>query len=521
MVTRAIGLLALAAAARAQEYAGSKSCAGCHRQIYDHWVTTPMGRALTPASQHLALGGGVVTSDGFKREFTVTIEDGRLVQTESGAEFRSSHPLAYAIGSGVNGFSFLVQRGDHLFQAPLSYYTRTRQWALSPGYEFADYGFNRPIAAGCIACHSGQPQPVPQRNGQFRDPPFAELAIGCENCHGPGRSHVQRKAPIVNPAKLTRALADDICMNCHQGGDTRIPLPGKTELDFHPGRPLSETIAIFKIPRQRGAADSDLLEHHESLRLSACFRGSNGRMSCQSCHNPHATSTDYRAKCLTCHAKPFAAATHPARDRDCVTCHMPKRELQVIAHSALTNHRIVRTLAQGLPDAAFPQTDLVLFNPGRPLPVITRMRAYGQLMEQQPAYRERFDALLTESARAYPSDPLVLAALGRKALRAQQNDEAITLLKKAIAAGSESASTFEDLGEALARSGALDASAAMLQRGIELAPFAPTLRKSLALRFVKLQRFAEARKTLEDYVALFPEDDFVRRLLKQVTAPSR
>lgn len=479
-----------------------------------------MGRALTPASQHLALGGGTFVSDALKREFSVTVEDGRLVQTEASADFRSSHPLAYAIGSGVNGFSFLVQRGDHLFQAPLSYYSRTKQWALSPGYEFADYGFNRPIATGCIACHSGQPQPVPGRNGQFRDPAFREMAISCENCHGPGRAHAQRKAPIVNPAKLAPALADDICMNCHQGGDTRIPLPGKTELDFRPGRPLSETIAIFKIPRQRGAADSDLLEHHESMRLSACFRGSSGRMSCQSCHNPHAAATDYRAKCLTCHSKPFAA-THPARDSDCVSCHMPKRELQVIAHSALTNHRIVRTPAQGLPDAAFPQTDLVLFNPGRPLPVITHMRAYGQLMEQQPAYRERFEALLAESARSHAGDPLVLAALGRKALRAGHNEEAIVQLKKSIAAGSEVASTFEDLGEALARAGQLDASVATLQRGIELAPFAPTLRKSLALRYVKLQRFAEAQKALEDYMVLFPEDDFVRRLLKQATGAVR
>lgn len=513
--------LAFTAALCAQEYAGSKSCAGCHKQIYDHWATTPMGRALTPASQHLALGGGTLVSDVLKREFQVTVEEGRLVQTETGADFRSSHPLAYAIGSGVNGFSFLVQRGDHLFQAPLSYYSRTKQWALSPGYEFADYGFNRPIATGCIACHSGQPQPVPGRNGQFRDPAFRELAIGCENCHGPGRTHVERKAPIVNPAKLAPALADDICMNCHQGGDTRIPLPGKTELDFRPGRPLSETIAIFKLPRQRGAADSDLLEHHESMRLSACFGGSSGRLSCQSCHNPHASTTDYRAKCLTCHTKPLATATHPARSSDCVTCHMPKREVGVIAHSALTNHRIVRTPGQALPDGAFVKTDLALLNPGRPLPVITRMRAYGQLMEQQPAYRERFDALLAESARAYPADPLVLATLGRKALRDQREADAVNYLKRAIAAGSESASTFEDLGEALSRQGDLEGSLATLRRGIELAPFAPALRKSLALRYVKLERFADAQKTLEEYVALFPEDDFIRRLLKQVTPPNR
>ncbi len=517
MVKCAIALMAASALAPAQEHVGSKVCSGCHRAIYDHWVKSPMGRAITPASQHVALGAAEVLSESLKRTFRVSVEAGRLVQSESGEEFQTSHPLAYAIGSGVNGFSFLVQRGDHLFQAPLSYYSRTKSWGLSPGYEFADYSFNRPIATGCIACHSGQPQPVPQRNGQFREPAFRELSIGCENCHGPGRNHAQRKGPIVNPAKLTAALSDDICMNCHQGGDTRIPLPGKTELDFRPGRPLSETIAIFKIPRTRDGADSDLLEHHESMRLSACFRSSNGRMSCRTCHNPHASAIDYRAKCVACHTRTFAAG-HPDRQSDCVSCHMPKRDISVIAHSALTNHRIVRTADQPLPEAAYAKTDLVHFNPG-PLPVVTRMRAYGQLMDQRPAYRERFEALLEESARVHPNDPLVLAALGRRELRAQKYEEAAALLKKALAAGSEAASTFEDLGEAQSRMGELEAAVATLRRGIELAPFAPTLRKSLALRYIKLQRYNEAQSTLAAYVELFPEDGFIRRLLTQVTSP--
>ncbi len=517
MVERAIALLAAAALAQAQEYAGSKVCSGCHPAIYRHWVKTPMGRAITPAAEHVGLGPAQVQMESLKRQFTVTVEEGRLVQTESGDGFRTSHPLAYAIGSGINGFSFLVARGDHLFQAPLSYYSRARSWGLSPGYEFADYGFDRPIATGCIACHSGRPRPVAGRNGQFSEPPFEELSIGCENCHGPGRAHAARKGPIVNPAKLTRALADDVCMNCHQGGDTRIPLPGKTELDFRPGRPLGETMAIFKMPRVRGAAGSDLLEHHESMRLSACFRSSKGKMGCGTCHNPHAESADYRAKCVSCHAKPFAA-DHPDRQSDCVSCHMPKREVGVIAHSALTNHRIVRTASQPLPEAAFAETDLVHFN-GGPLPVITRMRAYGQLMEQQPAYRERFEALLAESARAYPMDPLVLAALGRSALRAQKNEAAVAYLNKALAAGSEAASTFEDLGEAQSRLGDLEAAVATLRRGLELAPFAPALRKSLALRYIKLQRYAEARRALAEYVELFPQDDFIRGLLNKVSPP--
>lgn len=513
----------------ADGYVGSKACSGCHKQIYDDYVKTPMGRAASPAAEHLALAQErtVVAHDKFDRKFEVYVENGRLYQAETGPQFRAAHPVEYAIGSGVNGLSFIVRRGDYLFQAPLSYYSRARGWSLSPGYEFADLGFNRPIATMCIACHSGRPQPVADRAGLFLDPPFRELAIGCESCHGPGRAHVTRggaKAAIVNPVRLPAARAEDICMNCHQGGDTRVLQPGKTALDFRPGQPLDDTVAIFKLPRTRdGAIDIDLLEHHESMRLSRCYRASAGKLNCITCHNPHVTAPDYRAACLGCHKRALAAS-HPPKTSDCIACHMPKRDVGFIAHSALTNHRIVRQRGQGLPDAAFEQTtidlpDLVHFNrvPGKRIPLLTRMQAYGELMDKRPVFNEKYQSLLDRAAVSEADNPLVLAALGRRALRRQAYDDAIKYLTKAVERGSAAYTTYEDLGEAFSRAGRLEEAVKALQHGIELAPYTPVLHKSLALRYINLKRYPEAKQTLEKYVELFPEDDFVRKLLAQVS----
>jgi hypothetical protein len=523
-------LVALAPAiATADDYVGSTACASCHGKLYEDYRKTAMGRAASQAAEHVGLAPEKVTisSEKLQRTFEVYVEKGQLHQSESGTDFRSTHALSFALGSGVNGLSFLVRRGDHLFQAPLSYYSRAKSWGLSPGYEFADHGFNRPIAAACIACHSGRPKPVPGRNGQYGEPPFLELSIGCESCHGPGLEHVRRggaKAAIVNPARLPAARSEEICMNCHQGGDTRVLQPGKTALDFRPGQVLNDTVAIFKIPRNASqTADVDLLEHHESMHLSKCFRESAGKLKCISCHSPHAARPDYRAACLGCH-KTQLAAPHPPRSSDCQGCHMPKRNVGFIAHSALTNHRIVRTPGQALPAAAFAQTtpelpDLVHFNRagGKQLPLTTQLQAYGELLERHPPYFERFQAVLDEAAQKIPEQPLVLAALGRRALRSKAYAEAIQYLNKAVARGSESSTTFEDLGEALAQSGRLEESVAALRRGIELAPYTPVLHKSLALRYIQWKKFDEARKSLERYVELFPEDDFVRRLLKQVS----
>jgi hypothetical protein len=69
--------------------------------------------------------------------------------------------MEWIIGTGENGFGALLRRDGYLFQAPLSYYSKAAHWDLSPGYQNGDLAFNRLIQPGCIYCHSGRPQPVP------------------------------------------------------------------------------------------------------------------------------------------------------------------------------------------------------------------------------------------------------------------------------------------------------------------------------------------------------------------------
>lgn len=85
----------------------------------------------------------------------------------------------------------------------------------------------------------------------------------------------------MNPAKLGGWLADNICMNCHQGAATRVLQPSKEFSGFRPGRPLDETVAIFSPSLTAGATGvSPLLEHYTLMTLSKCYRSSNGTMHC-------------------------------------------------------------------------------------------------------------------------------------------------------------------------------------------------------------------------------------------------
>src|ERR1700736_5538349 len=240
-------------------YLGSKVCADCHRAIYNVYSQTDMGRSMSLVPSRLLEkipNSAQIFDAKLNRHFEISVKDGNLYQHDyeigpDGREiFRDTQKVEWIIGSGANGFGAIVRRNGVLFEAPLSFYTRAQRWALSPGYESYDYGFSRPILPPCIACHSGRPQPIPGGNGRFLEPPFAELAIGCENCHGPGASHawqMRERGPdttdsgdraIVNPAKLPSWLADNICESCHQTGDTSVLQPGKNFQDFRPGTPL-------------------------------------------------------------------------------------------------------------------------------------------------------------------------------------------------------------------------------------------------------------------------------------------
>jgi hypothetical protein len=542
-------------------YLGSSVCAGCHKDIYDQYLRTDMGRSMsrvTDPSQLEKVGSPItIFNKNLNRYFQVFREGPNLYQSEyelgsSGQEvFRNTQKLEFAIGSGANGHSYIVRRGDYLFQAPLSFYSKPKQWDLSPGYESSDQGFSRPILPACIACHSGQPQPVPKRSNLYQDPPFGELSIGCENCHGPGQLHVKERTQampvageidnsIVNPAHLPGWLADNICMNCHQGGDTRILQPGKDYSDFRPGTPLDNTVGIFRVPFQRGSPpDSDLLEHYSSMVLSKCYRGSDGQMSCQTCHDPHyqPSSQDapayYRNKCLSCHTEKSCSLALPKRlslnpPNDCSGCHLPKRDVKRIAHSLLTNHRIITRAGEHYPEVAFHQTtsalpDLIHVNaiPGKAaadISPLTLLQVYGTLMDAQPGFRKRYLSLLDQLSKTQPNHLLVLSALARKASlqgTRQGQAQAQQYLQQAIELGSTATSDYQDLAELLARDGRLSEAVQVLKQGIDLNPYSSGLYKSLALRYIAMKKYPDALETMKRQLELFPEDSFMRKLIKQ------
>jgi hypothetical protein len=540
-------------------YVGSRVCLQCHRSIYESFSRTDMGRSMseiTPALLERIATSASIFDPRLDRHFEISMRDNNLYQSEYEAKsdgkevFRETRKLDWIIGSGANGSGAIVSQDDYLFEAPLSFYTKPHRWALSPGYEFGDYGFNRPVLPACISCHSGEPRPVLDGNGRFQKPPFVELAIGCENCHGPGFSHIAAAHmgdptdSIANPAKFSPWLADNICMSCHQTGDARVLQTGKTYRDFRPGAELNDTLSIFLVPFTRQSAPKDdLLEHYLSMRLSKCYLKSGGRLGCISCHDPHVqpsqqeAPTFFRQKCLACHtekscAVPLSLRLHKMPPDDCAGCHMPKRDVTVISHSVLTNHRIVAEAEEPFPDVAFHLTtpqlpDLVQLsaNPAKqdaPQP-LTLLQAYGQVMLTHPEYRARYWSVAEQLKAAQPDNVQVLEALADKAVQdknAEGSEQAIRYLENAIVHGATNPADFEELGKLLVAAKRQTEAINVLHQGMQFNPYDAELYRLSTRIYFTLNKMQEACEVAAQGKQRFPQDDAIRALTSRCAGTS-
>ncbi len=294
-------------------------------------------------------------------------------------------PVDWIIGSGNHVRTYLYQTPNgELFELPLSWYTDSASWQMSPSYDRADHeGVGRRIRQECMFCHNAYPQvPLGSDIHPVTHPFPEELpeGIGCQRCHGPGGEHVRqahaklvpkesiRKA-IVNPAKLPAARRHEICLSCHMAPSAAVPgirRFDRPEFSFRPGHALSD----FRLPLEVVEADRNPGErfeiNHHAYRLlqSPCFTASSGKLSCLTCHDVHRKVPEsereehYGGLCLDCHNGLDFPAMHREKlaawrkehprsyeetaDSDCVTCHMPRRRTEDVVHATMTDHRISR-----------------------------------------------------------------------------------------------------------------------------------------------------------------------------------
>ena len=128
---------------------------------------------------------------------------------------------------------------------------------------------------------------------------------------------------------------------------------------------------------------------------------------------------------------------------------------------------------------------------------------------------------LERAVRDYPTAVDAHFYLGRAYLRSNRLPDAMRAFRRASELVPSNWEYLHELGQAYMRSDSLDAAAAVLLQAAELAPWEPGPHLQLVEVFRGLSREEEAREHQEQFSALFPRQELVKKLEKKSNAHSR
>jgi photosynthetic reaction center cytochrome c subunit len=495
------------------EPTGASRCLFCHPAEVEGYARSAMAHSLRRAGQE---PDGAVNANGT----TITIHSsptGYWQRWENSGD-KSEYHVDYVVGSGNHASGYLVDLAGHLFQSPVAYYQSRQSYDLAPGYENQpDPDFTRPVSEECVLCHSGTALHIAGTLNRYRSPVFAEESITCERCHGPAEKHLAdpRAGTIVNPAKLEPAARDSTCEQCHLFGTARVPNPGKKFSDFVPGQRLEETFTIYRnaAPTGSPAGAFKVISHVEQLALSVCARKSGGRLWCGTCHNPHDKPLKpleyYRSRCLSCHTASFPAA-HPAKNSDCLGCHMPRRDAKDGGHTAFTDHRIQRrpeAQSDPPPDAGIaawrePSPELQTRNLGIALIDV------GMQRHSSPDIIKGYRAL-TEVQRQFANDSDFFKWIGEALLLGKQTSDAKVAFERALQLDPNSSLTEASAAAPYIQEGDVGRAIAHLERAVTLDPLNLPAASTLIGLYQKQGKTPEAAELSEKINAAMNKESSV------------
>jgi predicted CXXCH cytochrome family protein len=225
----------------------------------------------------------------------------------------------------------------------------------------------------CAGCHSSGSDHYAQN--------WTELNIGCESCHGPGKTHSGKPTlqNIVNPSRLSIARSMDICLSCHQAGKPPETTEYAWPVGYQPGDDLSKYWEGFKPEEGKpsaefwpnGSAHKNRVQGNTFVQSVMFDHG----LQCTNCHDSHGSrhqsmtikATESNALCLTCHGPGRSAGpkykllsdhTHHnelGAGSRCIECHMPKTGSNAVPGES-RNHRFdfispQDTITHGVPNS--------------------------------------------------------------------------------------------------------------------------------------------------------------------------
>ena len=359
-------------------FVGSNACGDCHHEELKGWRGSHHQLAMQPATDTSVLGNfsdatianAGITSTFFRRgkNFMVRTDgsDGALHDYEIEYTFGVAPLQNYliAIPKGrlqVLGIAWDSRELDRGGQRWFSLNLDRKVPAPDPLHWT---GIDQTWNSMCADCHSTNVRKHYNERSASYATTYAEIAVGCEACHGPGSNHIawarkrgdwskfgaqkgltialdERKGVIwmVDPAtgnplrSAPRASEREIqmCARCHSR---------RTQIheDYVRGQPVGDDYRVALLDEDLYFPDGQIkgeVYEYGSFIQSRMFHAG---VTCSDCHEPH--SLKLRAAgnnvCLRCHLpQKYDSPTHHfhragSAGARCVECHMPTRTYMVV-----------------------------------------------------------------------------------------------------------------------------------------------------------------------------------------------
>ena len=285
-----------------------------------------MGRALElPGPGSSLASHPKLTFHKGQYSYVVETRGGKSFYTVTDGVHSTTLPIQWSFGEGAQ--TWVLDRDGEFYESLVSYYpsingldVTTGDEGLTPATleEAIGRKLSKTEVSACFGCHATNAVSDGELNLQTAEP-----GVRCQHCHTGLESHLISEAMSgvsleSAPPSLSRLNAEEIskfCGQCHRTWEivVRSGWRGESNVRFQPYR----------------------------LANSKCFDGTDPRISCLACHDPHQTvvrnEASYDAKCLACHAvlsledaprsRTSAAKTCPVAKSKCVSCHMPRVRL--------------------------------------------------------------------------------------------------------------------------------------------------------------------------------------------------
>jgi hypothetical protein len=325
-------------------------CATCHRSeaisqratLMAHALELPGTNPILKAHPSLSFHRGDLT-------YTVTTQEGKSTYSVTDGAHTISLPIVWGFGAGAQ--TWLLFMDGRFYESTVSYFPEVNGLGITIGHEshtpktLAE-AIGRPLGPqdveGCIGCHT-----TDAKMDDHLELSSFKSGVTCEHCHLGAAAHMSdalQNKYTSTPQSLGELSSEDIsnfCGQCHRSWSTVVI--------------------------QRSFGEDNVRFSPYRLALSRCFDGTDHRIGCLACHNPHvnlATSpAAYDAKCLACHALSSHTSSVPERPRsvaerprptpcpvaksNCITCHMPKVK-RADGHITFTDH-FIRVVKPGEP----------------------------------------------------------------------------------------------------------------------------------------------------------------------------